>query len=127
VIGSGDVQAGKVSRLWRGVLRRLEDLKARARDFAEVGSFVAKLSAAGAPAWAKRVTGEKSGPDGDSDWRDAWDHAAADAYLVRIDQRVRLTMLATEREAAEKQLRKLFGGLSGSEPSTNWADAFRPS
>ena len=62
VIGSGDVQAGKVSGLWRGVLRRLEDLKARARDFAEVESFAAKLSAAGAPAWAKRVTGEKSGP-----------------------------------------------------------------
>ena len=90
VIGSGDVQAGKVSALWRGVLRRLEDLKARARDFAEVGSFAAKLSAAGAPNWAKRVTGEKSGSDGDSvlpsDWRDAWDHAAADAYLARIGQ-----------------------------------------
>ena len=91
VIGSGDVQAGKVAGLWRSVLRRLEDLKARVRDFEEVESFAAKLSAAGAPAWAKRVIGEKSGPDGDpvlpANWRDAWDHAAADAHLSRIDQR----------------------------------------
>ena len=113
VIGSGDVQAGKVSGLWRGVLRRLEDLKARARDFQRLD--LSRETFRRRPPWAKRVTGEKFGPDGDpvlpSNWRDAWDHAAADAYLARIDQRLRLTKLATEREAAEKQVRKLFGEL----------------
>ena len=93
----------------------MEDLKARARDFEEVESFAAKLSAAGAPAWAKRVIGEKSGPDGDpvlpSNWRDAWDHAAADAHLSRIDQRLRLAKLTTDRQAADNQVRKLFGEL----------------
>jgi AAA domain-containing protein len=115
VIGSGDVQAGKVAGLWRSVLRRLEELKARVRDFEEVEAFAAKLSAAGARAWAKRVIAEKPGPDGDpvlpASWRDAWDHAAADAHLSRIDQRVRLAKLAAERQEADNRGQKLFGEL----------------
>jgi hypothetical protein len=115
VIGSRDVQAAKVAGLWRSVLRRLEDLKARVRDFEEVEAFAAKLTAAGAPAWAKRVINEKSGPDGDpvlpANWRDAWDHAAADAHLSRIDQRVRLVKLTADRSAADSQARKFFGEL----------------
>ena len=115
VIGSRDVQAAKVAGLWRSVLRRLEDLKARVRDFEEVEAFAAKLTAAGAPAWAKRVIGEKSGPDGDpvlpANWRDAWDHAAADAHLSRIDQRVRLAKLTTDRQEADSRGQKLFGEL----------------
>ncbi|MFK5037019.1 hypothetical protein ACI4BF_28095, partial [Klebsiella pneumoniae] len=44
-------------------------------------------------------------------WRDAWDHAAADAALTRIDMRERLTALAAERTAADKRCRQLFGEL----------------
>jgi hypothetical protein len=44
-------------------------------------------------------------------WRDAWDHAAADAQLTRIDARQKLTKLAFERDAAEKQCRRLFGEI----------------
>ena len=48
-------------------------------------------------------------PRTSSSWRDAWDHAAADAQLARIDARQRLLQLAAEREAAEKRCRQLFG------------------
>ena len=44
-------------------------------------------------------------------WRDAWDHAAADAQLARIDAREKLVKLASEREAAEKRCRQLFGQI----------------
>ena len=44
-------------------------------------------------------------------WRDAWDHAAADAQLARIDAREKLMKLASEREAAEKRCRQLFGQI----------------
>ena len=58
---------------------------------------------------------EKAGPDGDPvipvDWRDAWDNAAADTYLSRIDERKRLAKLAGDRDAADRQVRKLFGEL----------------
>ena len=43
VIGSGDVQAAKVSGLWRRRPEEVGDLKARIRDFAEVGSFAANF------------------------------------------------------------------------------------
>ena len=115
VIGSGDVQAGKVSGLWRGVLRRLEDLKARARDFEEVEFFAAKLSAAGAPAWAKRVISEKSGPTGIP----CCPRTGATPGTTRRQmptfresiRELRLAKLATDREAADRQVRKLFGEL----------------
>ena len=50
-------------------------------------------------------------PRTSSSWREAWDHAAADAALTRIDARDHLMKLALEREAAEKRCRQLFGEL----------------
>ena len=44
-------------------------------------------------------------------WRNAWDHAAADAQLAQIDARHKLTKLAAEREVAEKRCRQLFGEI----------------
>ena len=44
-------------------------------------------------------------------WRDAWDHAAADAQLTRIDARQKVLQLAAEREGAEKRCRHLFGEI----------------
>jgi hypothetical protein len=115
VVGKGAAASDKITAVWGGVLKRLEDLKARARDFEEIKSFAAAVARAGAPAWAKLLTGTKAGPDGDPvlppNWRDAWDHAAADAHLSRIDERQRLAKLAGDREAADRQLRKLFGEL----------------
>ena len=115
VIGKGSAEPDKVAAIWNGILKRLGELKARVRDFEEVESFAAAITSAGAPTWAKRLRSEKAGPEGDPvtpiDWREAWDHAAADAYLSRIDERRRLAKLAGDREAADRQVRKLFGEL----------------
>ena len=115
VIGKGAAGPDKVAAVWNGILKRLGDLKALARDFGEVESFAATIASAGAPTWARRLRSEKAGPDGDPvipvDWRDAWDNAAADTYLSRIDERKRLAKLAGDRDAADRQVRKLFGEL----------------
>ena len=42
------------------------------------------------------------------DWREAWDWAAASAYLARIDDRDRLRSLAEERVRLDAEIRKTF-------------------
>src|SRR5262249_44385364 len=78
-------------------------------------SVTASVENAGAPDWAKRLRLEKPASDVDqllpSNWRDAWDHAAADAYLTAIDKRNELAELALEREQAEKRRQKCFAEL----------------
>jgi hypothetical protein len=86
----------------------------RVHDFETIAAVAAAIADAGAPLWAKRLLAE---PSSESDstspavWRGAWDHAAADANLARIDARDRLIALARDREAADSQRRKLFGEL----------------
>src|SRR5262249_702127 len=91
-----------------------EELKALARDFETVEEVTRLISEAGAPEWAKMLSAEKAMPDDprtSAAWREAWDHAAADAHLARIDARPKLTKLAAEREAAESRWRHLFGQI----------------
>ena len=74
------------------------------------------IAAAGAPEWAKMLSTETAAPDDPRTspaWRDAWDHAAADAQLTRIDARQKVLQLAAEREGAEKRCRHLFGEIVG--------------
>lgn len=114
VLGRPSESPEQVGAVWRTILQRLGELKNRSGDFATVESITAKIAAAGAPQWAKRLRTEKAvGHDTlvPVAWRDAWDHAAADAHLARIDERQRLARLAQEREAADRQCRKLFGEL----------------
>jgi hypothetical protein len=96
-------------------LKRLGDLKDRAGDFEEIAFFAATVTTMGASAWAKRLLSEKADTNHDPvltlNWREAWDWAAADAYLTRIDKRGRLAQLTADREVADRRARKLFGEL----------------
>ena len=114
VIGKPSVTADKVASVWNGLLNRFAQLKALVRDFQIIDSMTRSIAAAGAPEWAKALSTVKASPDDprfSTAWRDAWDHAAADAQLAKIDARHKLTKLASERDAAEKQCRKLFGEI----------------
>jgi very-short-patch-repair endonuclease len=115
VVGKAAAPPDKIVAFWSNILKRLEQLKARARDFEELKSFASTIATAGAPAWARQLTETKPDPNDDPvlpvNWRDAWDHAAADAYLSQIDERKRLAKLAEDRETADRQLRRLFGEL----------------
>jgi len=110
-VGKPSVTSDKVRSIWNGLLNRLAQLKTLARDFEAIDEVTRAIAAAGAPEWARMLSAEKAVPDDPRTspaWREAWDHAAADAQLARIDARQKLTELATEREAAEKRCRHLF-------------------
>jgi very-short-patch-repair endonuclease len=113
-LGKPSVTPEKVRSIWDGLLSRLAQLKGLARDFETIEKVTSVIAAAGAPEWAKMLSTEKAEPDDprtSAVWRDAWDHAAADAQLVRIDGRQKLTNVAAERETAEKRCRHLFGQI----------------
>jgi transcription elongation GreA/GreB family factor/very-short-patch-repair endonuclease len=113
VIGRPNVSGEKVRALWVGVLQRLEVLKSCSRDFETIAAITRLIEEAGAPVWAKRLRTEafEQGVPLLADWRNAWDHAAANAYLEKIDARDRLLALAAQREGADRQRRKLFAEL----------------
>jgi very-short-patch-repair endonuclease len=114
VLGKPVVASDKVSQVWSRLLKRLGRLKELSADFATILRVTGAISEAGAPNWATILANEPAVPDDprcSASWRDAWDHAAADAALARIDMRERLTALASEREAADKRCRQLFGEL----------------
>ena len=113
-LGKPSIPADKIRSIWNGLLNRLTQLKGLARDFDTIRDVTLAIAAAGAPEWAKALSNEIAVPDDPKTspaWRDAWDHAAADAQLVRIDARQKLMRLAAERGAAEKRCRQLFGEI----------------
>ena len=86
VLGKPSVTSNKVAAMWGGLLNRLTQLKALARDFSTIKNVTRAVAAAGAPEWAKMLTEEKATPDDprtSSAWREAWDHAAADVGIAK--------------------------------------------
>ena len=113
-LGKPSIPADKIKSIWNGLLKRLTQLKGLARDFGTIRDVTRAIAAAGAPEWAKTLSNEiamPKDPKTPQAWRDAWDHAAAEAQLARIDARQKLIRLAAEREAAEKRCRQLFGEI----------------
>jgi very-short-patch-repair endonuclease len=113
-VGRSAVPADKIANAWESLLKRLGQLKALAGDFARIKDITKQIDVAGAPIWAKALRSEKAvadDPRASPAWRDAWDHAAADAHLHRIEARKKLTSLAEERETCEKRCRELFGQI----------------
>jgi hypothetical protein len=113
-LGKPSAASVKVTSIWDGLLSRLTHLKTLASSFETIIGVTRSIEAAGAPEWARMLQVEQASPDDrrtSSAWRDAWDHAAADAHLARIDAREKLLKLATERETAEKRCRQLFGEI----------------
>jgi very-short-patch-repair endonuclease len=113
-VGNPEVSVDKIESTWGSALQRISAIKARANAFATILSITDAIAKAGAPTWAKRARTEPA-IDTDavvwSDWREAWDHAAAAAKLDSIDARERVALLAREREDAAERCRKLFAEL----------------
>jgi hypothetical protein len=113
-VGNPSVSPNGISRLWITILDQLQRLKRLAAELNTLAAVTSLIESEGAPVWAKRLRQERPARDRallPATWRDAWDHAAADALLARIDERDRLTKLTNDRENADRQCRKLFGEL----------------
>ena len=99
---------------WRSALQRLAAIRSRASAYATIVTATDLIAKAGAPAWADRartVPSLDTDPVLRNDWRDAWDHAAANMKLASIDAREKLATLGRERDEADARCRKLFTDL----------------
>src|SRR5262249_15608555 len=89
-VGNPNITPEQTFSAWRAVLQRAYELKALVGAFDRILSITELIDMAGAPQWAHCLRTELSG-DGErllrSGWREAWDHAAADAKLTEIDAR----------------------------------------
>jgi len=113
-VGNPEVPEDRIVSTWRSALQRLAAIKSRANAFATIFTVTDLIANAGAPAWAKRARTEPSlgaDPVLRSDWREAWDHAAANEKLAAIDAREKLTTLGHERDEADARCRNLFTDL----------------
>ncbi len=113
VLGRADVEMTRIEATWAGLRQHLERLRDRADDFATVVATTARIAAAGAPAWAERLRREPASADAQHalipvTWRDAWDHAAAEADLARRNKRERFSALANQRVELERTTQRLF-------------------
>ena len=108
LVGRPDLPADKVAALWRALLTRVAEVRARADDLAALRHLAGAVAEAGAPRWAGRLRADPAPAALPPDWRRAWDAAAAEGKLARADGREALLALARERDAADRRGRKLF-------------------
>jgi very-short-patch-repair endonuclease len=91
-------------------LRRLADLAA---PLALVSDACARIEAAGAAAFARRLRTEPAPATGDDpllpdDWHDAWQHGRLAAHLDAIESRAELLELTARRSEVEARLAQLY-------------------
>jgi transcription elongation GreA/GreB family factor/very-short-patch-repair endonuclease len=111
-VGRGDLTEARIEETWTRLLEAVEDLARHREDFETLRSGADDVAAAGAPEWAGRLRSEEALDGQDvrtpSDWRQAWDWAAAQRYLTDLDQRERVGTLAAERAKLDAAVSKGF-------------------
>src|SRR5205085_1507555 len=89
VLGNAAFNQNRIAPAWKALLARLQLLRERSGDMATIDRVCGAIEQAGAPLWAERLRREPASAEADPvvrpDWRDAWDWAAADAHLGRLD------------------------------------------
>jgi very-short-patch-repair endonuclease/transcription elongation GreA/GreB family factor len=116
VIGKSNVEPERIALLWLNLLKRCERVHSLSQTFIAIKDISFAISNAGAPIWAEQLRKQVFGSQEidvalNGGWRDAWDFAAADAHLAKIDARDRLHDLNSERAQADARRHKLFGEL----------------
>ena len=114
-IGQRGVESDRVERAWDALRNNIDDLAQHRLQSELVRVWGARIKAAGAPKWADRILNEPAEKLDDHviprDWKEAWDWAAAESYLRRIDQRGRLHSLSEERVTLDQTVGKTFERL----------------
>ena len=115
VVGRREFQPDKIESAWDRIRSSIDDLAQRRHEFDIVREASERIRANGAPEWAARILNEQANESSDPvvplDWKEAWDWAAAQAYLQRIDQRDDLRRLGDERIELENAIAKSFERL----------------
>ena len=115
VVGKRDIDGSRIQNAWDKILKAIEKIAGFRPEFETVRTHAEQIRSAGAAEWAMRiVTGpanESSDPVTPTDWKEAWDWAASQAYLQQIDQRVHLQRLSDERIQLDQNIDKTFERL----------------
>ena len=115
IVGKRDIATGKIESAWDKIRDAIDDLAQRRLEFETVRQGAEQIREAGAPEWAARIVSEPAKENHDpvtpSDWREAWDWAASQAYLQRIDQREHLRHLSDEQLQLDENIAKAFERL----------------
>ena len=114
-VGKRAIEASRIESAWDGIRSFIDDLAQHRTEFETVRNVANQVQAAGASEWAARMLSEAAKENSDPvtplDWREAWDWAASQAYLQRIDQRDHLRDLSHERVQLDQSIAKTFERL----------------
>jgi very-short-patch-repair endonuclease len=114
-VGKSDIEASKIEAAWDTIRSAIDDLAQQRTEFEVVRNVAERVRAAGASEWAARMLNEPTKGNSDPvtplDWREAWDWAASQAYLQRIDQRDHLRDVSQERVQLDQSIAKTFERL----------------
>jgi very-short-patch-repair endonuclease len=104
-----------VEKWWQPIAEEIERLHTFAGDFATIREVCAAIKAAGAVQWGTRLT---SDPEADGsfdwiphDWAAAWKWSRQFGYLLSIDGRERLQLLAGQRLSLQNDLSTAYARL----------------
>jgi hypothetical protein len=114
-VGKRAIEASRIEKAWDGIRSFIDDLAQHRTEFETVRDVADQVRAAGASEWAARMLSEAAKENSDpvtpGDWQEAWDWAASQAYLQRIDQRDHLRSLSEERVQLDQGIAKTFERL----------------
>ena len=114
-LGRASIPPGKVAAIWSAILDSIARMSSLREQFKTIQAVSTAIQNSGVPLWAQQVRSQAYQPHAvdvvRTSWRDAWDHAAAETLLDKIDARQKLVALSKQRSDAETSLRRLFGEL----------------
>jgi very-short-patch-repair endonuclease len=109
-IGRKGVAPDRIETAWNSVLTALDRVAQDREYFTVVRDVTRRIEAGGAPIWAEKLRRqpalEGTDPEIPSNWTEAWDWAAAERYLSRIDQRDAMHALAEKRASLDASIAK---------------------
>ncbi|MDD5200921.1 MAG: AAA domain-containing protein [Terrimicrobiaceae bacterium] len=114
-LGNRHEESLSVEKAWHSVLNEIERLCALTPAFATIREVCAEIESAGAPLWAARLRSEPH-IDGATDWTppnwaSAWKWSRQFGYLLGIDGRDRLQLLAKQRLDLQNDLSSAYARL----------------
>jgi very-short-patch-repair endonuclease len=114
-VGCAEITTDRIKAAWEAVLATLDDVVQHRESFEAVRDIAARIEGAGARQWADRLRRtpalDGSDPVIPVNWADAWDWAASEHYLGRIDRREAMHALAEERAALDTSVAKALERL----------------
>ena len=114
-VGRTGIAPDRIEAAWDAVIATLDDVAQHRKQLAFVRDMTERLEREGAPQWAKKLRQhpavEGIDPEIPTNWADAWDWAASEKYLDRIDKRQAMHTLAEERATLDLTMAKTMERL----------------